>query len=332
MDIKEYAQHLDELESKLDRLRALYEQYFQGLERLEPTIPRKDIERRVQALRRVQVRNTAMRFRFQQLLQKYTTYVTYWGRVARQIEEGTFRRDVLRARKKRDQARKLRAEEREGYEQYEIGTEDYEVLPEEPPSWDDLSEVTKTNPYRPAKGEKPPASEDPKSLPRPPLVPLMHRSLSDREIEDALSILDARDPRSSSSRGHKTSSKAVPPKPPPTVTSRVPQTKSTPKSRRPPPSPSPASRVVDASVGGAAGGTAGGTGVSAHAKPPATPPAKPSAKPSAKPPAVSSPKPPDTPRVPPVAAAPQPKTAAGMAPRRAVGGVAANPFKPKPKS
>ena len=31
---------LTELEEKIDRVRALYEQYFMGIERLEPLIPR----------------------------------------------------------------------------------------------------------------------------------------------------------------------------------------------------------------------------------------------------------------------------------------------------
>lgn len=113
MDLKAYEQMLNDIETKLDRLRALYEQYFQGLERLEPQIPKKDVERRIQMLRKAQPRNTALRFRTQQVIQKYTTYLTYWNRVARQIEEGTYRRDVLRARQRREEARDARRQERE---------------------------------------------------------------------------------------------------------------------------------------------------------------------------------------------------------------------------
>ncbi|QQR91208.1 MAG: hypothetical protein IPJ88_05605 [Myxococcales bacterium] len=105
MNVKEFEQELHDLETRVDRLKALYEQWFSGMERLEPTVPRKDVERRMQALRREIPRNTAMRFRFQQLLQKYTTYGIYWKRVARQIEEGTYRRDLLRARRRREQMR-----------------------------------------------------------------------------------------------------------------------------------------------------------------------------------------------------------------------------------
>jgi hypothetical protein len=89
-----------ELETRLDRLRALYEQYFLGFEKLEPLVPRKDIERRFDVLRRAQFRNTALRFRFQQSQQRYNTYTSYWGRILRQIENGTYIRHLKRAQAK----------------------------------------------------------------------------------------------------------------------------------------------------------------------------------------------------------------------------------------
>jgi hypothetical protein len=88
---------LDDLEGRIERLRALYEQYFMGIERLEPQIQRKDVERRIQLLRKEQIRNTGLRFKFQMLIQRYNTLQQYWGRVTREIENGTYRRDVMRA-------------------------------------------------------------------------------------------------------------------------------------------------------------------------------------------------------------------------------------------
>src|SRR6185295_8076285 len=105
MELAEYEVLLSDVEVKLDRLKVLYEQWFQGMERLEPSIPRKDMERRVVTLRKELPRNTALRFRFQQLVQRYTTLQTYWQRVARQIEEGTYRRDLMKARKQRIEMR-----------------------------------------------------------------------------------------------------------------------------------------------------------------------------------------------------------------------------------
>ncbi len=68
-----------------------------GIEKLEPTVPRKDVDRRIQTLRKEQIRNTAQRFRFQMILQKYNTYQTHWLRICREIENGTYKRHLLKA-------------------------------------------------------------------------------------------------------------------------------------------------------------------------------------------------------------------------------------------
>jgi hypothetical protein len=91
---------LEELEQRLERLRSLYEQYFLGIEKVEPSIARKDVERRFWLLRRTKLRNTARRFRMQLLVQRYNTFQQYWMRICRQIEAGTYIRHVLRAEKK----------------------------------------------------------------------------------------------------------------------------------------------------------------------------------------------------------------------------------------
>lgn len=97
MDFKEVDHHLEELEGRIERLKALYEQYFMGIEKLEPLVPRKDVDRRIVILRREQVRNTAQRFKFQTLVQRYNSFQQYWARVGREIETGTYHRDVARA-------------------------------------------------------------------------------------------------------------------------------------------------------------------------------------------------------------------------------------------
>jgi hypothetical protein len=90
---------LDELENRLDRLRSLYEQYFMGIEKIEPTVPRKDVDRRFWILRRTQIRNTARRFRLQTLVQRYNTFQQHWTRICREIENGTYVRHLLKAKK-----------------------------------------------------------------------------------------------------------------------------------------------------------------------------------------------------------------------------------------
>jgi hypothetical protein len=97
MDAAEIDKELEALEHKAEHLRALYEQYFMGIDRVEPLIHRRDVERRIVVLRREQLRNTAQRFKFNTLVQRFNTMSQHWARVVREIENGTYRRDVIRA-------------------------------------------------------------------------------------------------------------------------------------------------------------------------------------------------------------------------------------------
>jgi hypothetical protein len=112
MTPKEFEIMLSDAEVQLSRIKHLYEQWFQGIERIEPQIARKQFDRALHELRKVKPRNTALRFRFQTLIQRYTTLQTYWRRIGRQIEEGTYRRDLLRARRRREAARAERESEK----------------------------------------------------------------------------------------------------------------------------------------------------------------------------------------------------------------------------
>lgn len=91
---------LTELTNRMERVRALYEQYFMGIERLEPTIPRKDLDRRLEALRKTPFQNTAKRFKFQTLVQRYTSLQQYWYRTCRDIENGTYRKHMQKAQRR----------------------------------------------------------------------------------------------------------------------------------------------------------------------------------------------------------------------------------------
>jgi hypothetical protein len=88
---------IDELETRVERLRSLYEQYFMGIEKIAPAVAHKDVSRRIDILRREQIRNTAKRFRLQMIIQRYNTFQQYWLRILREIENGTYKRHVLRA-------------------------------------------------------------------------------------------------------------------------------------------------------------------------------------------------------------------------------------------
>jgi hypothetical protein len=103
----EFDNEIAQLEVNLDRLRALYEQYFLGIERIEPTVARKTVDRQFWTLKRVVVRNTARRFRFQTLVQRYNTLQQHWMKVCRQIENGSYVRHVQKAKRRDEERRAL---------------------------------------------------------------------------------------------------------------------------------------------------------------------------------------------------------------------------------
>ena len=100
MDANESQQVIEDLEPKVERLKALYQQYFMGIEKIPPSVLRKDVERTIWRLRRERLQNTRLRFKFQQIIQRYNTYSQYWARIMREIEKGTYKRDLMRAAKR----------------------------------------------------------------------------------------------------------------------------------------------------------------------------------------------------------------------------------------
>jgi len=100
MDQKQFDAVLSDAEKRLRRLQVLYEQWFVGIERVEPAMPRKELEDMLTRLRKEQVTNTAQRFRLQQLVQRHVSFSTHWRRIGRQIEEGTYQRDLQRAKRR----------------------------------------------------------------------------------------------------------------------------------------------------------------------------------------------------------------------------------------
>jgi hypothetical protein len=86
------------LEEELEALKAKYEMYFLGVERLEPGKWREDVRKKVLRMKSAFTRNTGLRFKIQSLHARYLSYERLWLRSAREREEGTYRRDVFKAR------------------------------------------------------------------------------------------------------------------------------------------------------------------------------------------------------------------------------------------
>ncbi len=99
-DSERIAQKLNELESEIERLIYEYDQFFLGFQRVEPQARRKRIERMIRDLMDTYIANATLKFRLQNLKQRYATYREKWDRFLRQMEEGTFVRDVFRAKQR----------------------------------------------------------------------------------------------------------------------------------------------------------------------------------------------------------------------------------------
>lgn len=95
----EIEEQLDQLETLLERLRSTYEQYFLGIQKLAPSQLHLEAERRVRDLTQIQIKNTALRYRYATLSQKFGAYNMYWKRTLRMIEQGRYVRDLQRIKR-----------------------------------------------------------------------------------------------------------------------------------------------------------------------------------------------------------------------------------------
>ena len=90
---------IGEMERKLDRLRGLYESFFMGIERAPPNVARRDMNRLLLEMQQEPISNASLRFRYQSIMQRWVLMTAYWNRTLREIESGTYRRDVARAQR-----------------------------------------------------------------------------------------------------------------------------------------------------------------------------------------------------------------------------------------
>lgn len=95
----EIEESLDALDKLVDRLKVLYEQYFMGIQKQAPSHLHNDAERRIRDVAQLQIRNTALRYRFATIQQKFGAYNTYWKRTMRDIEAGRYLRNLSKLRR-----------------------------------------------------------------------------------------------------------------------------------------------------------------------------------------------------------------------------------------
>ncbi len=92
MGSEQIDEDLKELDQNLKRLRAEYEQFFQGAMKREPIMLRSKVQKTIIRFANEPPRNSAQKFRFNSLNSKFQVYRQLWGRTIRQIEAGTYRR------------------------------------------------------------------------------------------------------------------------------------------------------------------------------------------------------------------------------------------------
>ncbi len=96
LSTKEIEELLDGVDQTLERLKTLYEQYFMGIQKQAPGFIHNDVERKLRDLTQLNVRNTGLRYRLATLQQKFGSYNSYWRRTLRQIENGTYIRQLAK--------------------------------------------------------------------------------------------------------------------------------------------------------------------------------------------------------------------------------------------
>jgi hypothetical protein len=97
MDI---SRHMALLEKKLNELKTEYDKYFSGIERIEPSRLRGDVQRMIRQAGTWHITNTALKFKRDNLVAQFNSYTQYWNRILRRIEDGTYERDVFKMKLK----------------------------------------------------------------------------------------------------------------------------------------------------------------------------------------------------------------------------------------
>ena len=103
---------IEEFSSKLETLRIRYEQYFVGAEKKPPTQLRMDVARIMRLFEQLSVTNSTNKFRIRTLTQKFTSYSTYWNRTQREIEDGTYQRNVAKAQREQERIKRTEAQKK----------------------------------------------------------------------------------------------------------------------------------------------------------------------------------------------------------------------------
>ena len=94
------SQELDEVEAQLHALRGQYEQFFLGMEKRPPVRAHEQFKKRIAGMKTAPAKSVALSFRVQSLQASFATYERLWARTLQEMEDGTYRRDLFKLRRK----------------------------------------------------------------------------------------------------------------------------------------------------------------------------------------------------------------------------------------
>jgi hypothetical protein len=123
---REIADEVEILDKDMNELRSQYELYFMGIEKVEPVIQRDNIKATIRKLVGPHIKNTALKFKIQQLKARMISLENYWERTNRQREAGTYKRDQARVSRREAELKRaeLEAQKRRAAERGELSTAD----------------------------------------------------------------------------------------------------------------------------------------------------------------------------------------------------------------
>ncbi len=94
-------QEVLQLEDEIEKLKHKYDLYFAGIDNIDPSDKKVRIQRLIARLNEISPRNPRIKFRFQSAAARFVAMNQYWTRICKQIEDGTYKRDLFRANIKR---------------------------------------------------------------------------------------------------------------------------------------------------------------------------------------------------------------------------------------
>jgi hypothetical protein len=88
----------ESLDGEIAALKARYEQYFLGIERRPPAIAHRSLRQKIDTLKPSIARTAVVKLKIQNIHHRLQTLERLWARTCQEMENGTYHRDVFKAR------------------------------------------------------------------------------------------------------------------------------------------------------------------------------------------------------------------------------------------